>query len=390
MKKFGLFVLLWLVVACGSSQENAPQLEAGNRSVGTPKSTTTGPTLTPVPTQSPALIAYDEGTTAVVLTSDMTELKTQLEADYLPVVTAEISDRDTALAALTEHNASAVMWIEAEATRTAIHIGTTAPRDRGRFFIPAYEQTTFVIYVPDEVDKLYDFTIGLLYYLNGNYSRALYTFNQLTTVSDVVSYIRGMTYFKDREFAKAVDEYTQAIDLTPTFYAAYCNRALARVQLPQNDDDRTAIFDDLNQAIALDPTEAYAYGLRGQVYIFAGDEQSAITDFMDYQALAGEEADPRVLAAIEELTAPPPSVTPPPIPYQNPNFPDGMVFRLASTMPIMPLKVEPGIFRDVGLCLNTYDITVLQSVEHFTGIWIQAECEGQVGWMREAEIRVQQ
>lgn len=390
MKKFGLFVLLWIVVACGRSQENTPQLEAVNRNIGTPQPTTVGPTLTPVPTQSPALIAYDEGETAVVLTSDLADLKTQLEADYLPVVMAEVSDREAALDALTEYAATTVMWAEAEGERTAIHIETTASRDRGRFFIPAYEQTSFVVYVPDEIDQLYEFTIGLLYYLNGNYSRALYTFDRLTTVSDVLSYLRGMTYFKDREFAKAIDEFTLAVDLTPTFYAAYCNRALARVQLPQNDDDRTAILDDLSQAIALRPTEAYAYGLRGQVYIFAGDEQSAITDFMDYQTLAGEEADPRVLAAIEELTAPPPSVTPPPVPYQNPNFPDGMVFRLAATMPIMPLKVEPGVFRDVGLCLNTYDITVLQSVEHFTGIWVQAECEGQVGWMREAEIRVLQ
>jgi tetratricopeptide (TPR) repeat protein len=51
------------------------------------------------------------------------------------------------------------------------------------------------------------------------------------SASPVVCFNLGNIYFKKGEFAKAVDEYTRALELNPGFNEAYINRANARLKL---------------------------------------------------------------------------------------------------------------------------------------------------------------
>lgn len=384
MKKIMVvWVFILLLTACGGQKET-PQLEAGSRTTRTPRTTVVGPTPTPAPTSPPMLIDFAEGETAVVLTSAFSELKTQLEAVYLPIAVEAISNRDAAIQALARHNAYVVMWGD----ETAVYFETIASSDQGRFFIPSYEHTSFVIERPSDTSHLYRFTVGMLYYLKQRYTRTLFELERIEAAYDAVAYLRAMSHYKERQFEKAITEFDRVTGLNPNFYGAYCNRVVALMQLPREMWDTSAMFGALTHAIGLEPDNAFAYAVRGQLHIFMGDSESAVADFLEYQYLAGDEADPRVAAAIEQLTAPPPSPTPPPERFSHPDFPDGMVFQLPATSALIILKQAPGVLRDSGICLNTQDITVLQSVQHYTGVWVEVGCGTESGWLREVEIKI--
>jgi Tetratricopeptide repeat/TPR repeat len=104
----------------------------------------------------------------------------------------------------------------------------------------------------------------------------------LPTRPVIVSQTTAESYFQKGEprywkydFRGAIDNYTQAIRLKPSFAFAYINRGLCRFQLK---DFQGAIV-DYTQAIRLNPNFAYAYLDRGDARLQLKDFQGAIADY---------------------------------------------------------------------------------------------------------------
>ena len=88
-----------------------------------------------------------------------------------------------------------------------------------------------------------------------------------------VGYLRSVGEGIDLE--AAIDAYTKAIALDPTYATAYYNRGRARHDLGR---DRAALA-DYDQAIKLTPTDAVAYNNRGIVKHCLNQYEAALADF---------------------------------------------------------------------------------------------------------------
>lgn len=88
-------------------------------------------------------------------------------------------------------------------------------------------------------------------------------------------YIAGVKKVKDREFEKALTDFSNAIKANKGFVKAYVGRGMCYFML---DNHKKAIA-DLNEAIQLDPENTTALFWRGASYLMAGDSKSAIPDF---------------------------------------------------------------------------------------------------------------
>jgi len=75
-------------------------------------------------------------------------------------------------------------------------------------------------------------------------------------------YERGERFAEERNWYRAIQEYSQAIELNPNFTDAYINRAYAYYQ-EKNYDQAEA---DCNKAIDLDPNNFKPYYYRGPIY----------------------------------------------------------------------------------------------------------------------------
>ena len=87
-----------------------------------------------------------------------------------------------------------------------------------------------------------------------------------------IGYLRSVGEGIDWEVA--MDAYTKAIELDPTYAVAYNNRGYAKHKLGQH----AAALTDLDRAIELDPTLATAYDSRGEVKHKLGQHAAALTD----------------------------------------------------------------------------------------------------------------
>jgi serine/threonine protein kinase len=89
----------------------------------------------------------------------------------------------------------------------------------------------------------------------------------------------GLSYYNLKEYHKARDYYTKAIELEPNFSAAYYNRGLTYYDLKKYN----CAIDDYTKAIELDPNDSDSYNNRGVAYARLGDYLKAIADY--HQAL---------------------------------------------------------------------------------------------------------
>ncbi|WP_410172242.1 tetratricopeptide repeat protein, partial [Dolichospermum planctonicum] len=78
---------------------------------------------------------------------------------------------------------------------------------------------------------------------------------------------------KDKQ--KAIDDYTQAININPNDADAYNNRGLVRSEL----GNKQGAIDDYTQAIKINPNYSYAYNNRGIVRSELGNKPGAIDDY---------------------------------------------------------------------------------------------------------------
>jgi tetratricopeptide (TPR) repeat protein len=87
---------------------------------------------------------------------------------------------------------------------------------------------------------------------------------------------RGTAWSNKGDLAKAIEDYTHAIELYPGFALAYTNRGAMYVS--QKDDERA--FADFQKAIGLDEkSAAFAYASRGGIFERRGDRDAANADY---------------------------------------------------------------------------------------------------------------
>ena len=116
---------------------------------------------------------------------------------------------------------------------------------------------------------------GLASYL---YFKNLFPFNLFNKPIDQAAAQKfnelGQTSAQDGYNAKAIENYTKAIELNPNDTSAYVNRGLSHHRMGKLDD----AIQDYNTAIALDPKLARAYSNRSHVYYDKKDIPRALED----------------------------------------------------------------------------------------------------------------
>ena len=91
-----------------------------------------------------------------------------------------------------------------------------------------------------------------------------------------ISYnIWGYIYEKQEKYEKAIDNYTQAIELDPNYAKAYKNRGDVYVE----QDKYEEAIADFTEAIQIEPNFTKAYNNRGNVYNRQGKYEEAIVDY---------------------------------------------------------------------------------------------------------------
>jgi tetratricopeptide (TPR) repeat protein len=86
---------------------------------------------------------------------------------------------------------------------------------------------------------------------------------------------RGSAYGDKQDYARAIADYSKALQLNPNYADAYYSRGT--VYLRMNDNDRA--IGDISQTLRLNPNHAYAYFNRGLAYQNKADYTRAIADY---------------------------------------------------------------------------------------------------------------
>ncbi|MBO3457501.1 tetratricopeptide repeat protein [Aetokthonos hydrillicola Thurmond2011] len=110
------------------------------------------------------------------------------------------------------------------------------------------------------------------------YKRAIEVFTQVIEISpnDADAYKnRGNARSDLGDYEGAIEDYTQAIKINPNNADAYYNRGNALSDL----EDYQKAIEDYTQAIKINPNDADAYYERGNARCEVGDKQGAIEDF---------------------------------------------------------------------------------------------------------------
>jgi len=86
---------------------------------------------------------------------------------------------------------------------------------------------------------------------------------------------RGGVYVVLQKYELALDDFNQALALTPDYAKAYNNRAYVYAKMGKYDQ----AIDDVNQALTVGPEEAMFYDTRGYAYAGKGMLAEALKDF---------------------------------------------------------------------------------------------------------------
>jgi tetratricopeptide (TPR) repeat protein len=119
---------------------------------------------------------------------------------------------------------------------------------------------------------------GLDYYAEDDYARALADFEAAIKLDPKMfdAYDeRGNVHYAKRDYDRAVADYSAAIRLNPDGARAYFNRGVAEA----DQGDRERAFADFSLAIRFDPRQPDAYFRRAVIYRDRGDTEHALADF---------------------------------------------------------------------------------------------------------------
>lgn len=95
-------------------------------------------------------------------------------------------------------------------------------------------------------------------------------------------YCRGVALQAERDYDRAIADYTDALHLKPDFAHAFYNRGLAH----QIEGDYDSAISDYTEAIRLNPTYFRAYKNRGLAYKAKGDMSAANSDLTEASRLS--------------------------------------------------------------------------------------------------------
>lgn len=128
---------------------------------------------------------------------------------------------------------------------------------------------------------------GLAYFNAGQYNNAALSFSCIVRVIDdtyVPAYMsRASTYMRQRDYQRAMEDYTRAIELDGELIAAINNRGVVQAALQEYE----AAAEDFDRAIEVDPDFIAAYNNRSILYALAGEYEQAITLLEDGIARSG-------------------------------------------------------------------------------------------------------
>ena len=146
---------------------------------------------------------------------------------------------------------------------------------------PASSETINANTVEQSVDlnAVAEFFKGLTYQNRRNYEKAVEHYTEALNLNPqlVDAYNnRGNTYLNKKSLVGcAIEDYTRAIDLKPDYATAYYNRGTAYYN--QNEYNRA--IEDFNAAIDLNPNFVEAYHNRGTAYTDKDEVNRAVEDF---------------------------------------------------------------------------------------------------------------
>ena len=119
---------------------------------------------------------------------------------------------------------------------------------------------------------------GQKYYNQKQWERAVAEFSKAIDLNPKLAEAysgRGDAYSSEGESDRAIADYSVAIELNPNYDKAYLNRGNAY----DDKKDYSKAIADYNRAVALNPELAEAYNNRGYVYVETGDYNRAISDY---------------------------------------------------------------------------------------------------------------
>lgn len=135
----------------------------------------------------------------------------------------------------------------------------------------------------DEVSKndsyaLAYYSRGVAYYTNKEWDKAMADYSRTIEIDPNYTdayFNRAIYYDNSGQFDKAIADYSRAIAINPKYTQAYANRAAVYGKTGQLD----LAIADCSRAIEIDPKFTDAYANRGVAYLNLGEWDKAIVDF---------------------------------------------------------------------------------------------------------------
>jgi tetratricopeptide (TPR) repeat protein len=135
---------------------------------------------------------------------------------------------------------------------------------------------------PDDIDALRKRYISCANV--GNWKQVLKDCNEAIKIDSVQSlphYYRALCYARNKEFAKAVNDYNQVdlYEITVPHSIFHLLRGTAFLEIKKYKE----ALQDLNQAVNEDTTNSEAYLVRGDLYLYLNNFSAALHDYQEYR-----------------------------------------------------------------------------------------------------------
>ncbi|MDE6015117.1 MAG: tetratricopeptide repeat protein [Acetatifactor sp.] len=177
------------------------------------------------------------------------------------------------------------------------HVGEHINQSENDFKIEIEKMVERAIVSEKERQELNRMTVwdyrrqGNRYYNLKEYEKAVESYsNAINIQSNTAQFYhdRGCAYTGLKKYTEALSDYNRAIELNPKFGEAYNNRGYVYDSLGERDK----ALSDYNKAIELNPKFEKAYNNRGYVYDSIGERDKALSDYNKAIELSPEYANP--------------------------------------------------------------------------------------------------
>ncbi|MFC1579791.1 tetratricopeptide repeat protein [Thermodesulfobacteriota bacterium] len=153
------------------------------------------------------------------------------------------------------------------------HFKVTVDRAKSRLRLEPHD-----VALPNTPEAKYNFDRGITYYQDAQYDKAITLFSKVIEVNprhNGAYHYRGLAYFQKKQYDNAISDFSWAIKYKPSFDKAHAGRGSAYIWKEEYD----AAIADLNKAIEINSEYAIAYYNRGYAYRKIGEYDKAISDF---------------------------------------------------------------------------------------------------------------